>query len=312
MLCIYISIRLLSLRIYPVSIVRFGDSGDTQAFTSTSLQKTEKMPRIPIIKKFRTAFPRGMDDVNAMTKEACITGHRPVFETDIVWRLTSDRHFGPIPSIPPVDIPWENKKSMAVFRGALTGKGRDGFTALSSTNKSEVEKCRHMHRCRLVYTTANSSIVDARLVPLAKQVVTDTIGGVLIYGDRLNFEQMLKFKAIIMLEGNDVSSGFKWAMYSNSVVMTQVPTKSSWAMEDVLEPWVHYIPLNQDLADVEEKMQWVIDNDEKARMIAKRGSLWIRDLLYHPDSAKDEEAVFDEIIRRYRAHFVEAADLVVD
>jgi hypothetical protein len=271
-------------------------------------------PRIPIIKKFRTAFPGGMDDVNAMTKATCVTGPRPMSDVNyIVWRLTSKRHFGPIPHIPPADIPWEDKKNMAVFRGALTGKGRDGYAPFSSTTYSYTEKCLSMHRCRLVYTTSNSSIVDARLVAHVKEeTVLNTIGSIDVYGEKMNFEQMLKFKAIIMLEGNDVSSGFKWAMYSNSVVMTQLPTKSSWAMEDILEPWVHYIPLNQNLTDVEEKMQWVIDNDEKARMIAKRGSLWIKDLLYHPDSAKDEEAVFDEIILRYRAHFAKAGDLALD
>jgi hypothetical protein len=265
-------------------------------------------PRIPIIKKFRTAFPGGMDDFNAMTKASCVTGPRPMSDINyIVWRLTSRRHFGPIPYIAPVDIPWEDKKNMAVFRGALTGTRRDGYSPLSSHNSSETEMCLRLHRCKLVYTTTNSSIVDARLVAHVKEgTVLNTIGSIDVYGEKMNFEQMLKFKAIIMLEGNDVSSGFKWAMYSNSVVMTQLPTKSSWAMEDMLEPWVHYIPLNQNLTDVEEKMQWVIDNNDEALMIAKRGSLWIKDLLYHPDAAQEEEAVFDEIIRRYRTHFVKA------
>ena len=80
-------------------------------------------------------------------------------------------------------------------------------------------------------------------------------------------------------------------------------------MEDILQPWVHYIPLNQDLSDVEEKMQWVMDHDDEARRIAEKGSLWVKDLLYHPDSEKDEEHIFEEIVRRYRAHFVESESL---
>ena len=83
-------------------------------------------------------------------------------------------------------------------------------------------------------------------------------------------------------------------------------------MEDILEPWVHYVPLNKDLSDVEEKMQWVIDHDEEARRIAMRGSLWVKDLLYHPDSEKDEEMIFEEILRRYRAHFEYSDGLSVD
>ena len=96
---------------------------------------------------------------------------------------------------------------------------------------------------------------------------------------------------------------------NQSVFTIACARHSSWSLEDLLEPWVHYVPLNRDLSDVEEKMQWVIDHDQEAQMIAKRGALWMKDLLYHPDSQKDEQAIFDEIIRRYRDHFVEKRDL---
>jgi hypothetical protein len=116
-------------------------------------------------------------------------------------------------------------------------------------------------------------------------------------------KQILQNKAIIMLEGNDVATGLKWALLSDSVVMMQPPSFTSWAMEELLEPWVHYIPLNEDLSDVEEKMQWILDNDKKAQLIAQRGTLWIQDLILHPDAANDEKRIQEEIIRRYRAHF---------
>jgi hypothetical protein len=77
-------------------------------------------------------------------------------------------------------------------------------------------------------------------------------------------------------------------------------------MEELLEPWVHYIPLNEDFSDVEEKMQWILDNDEQAQLIAQRGSSWIYDLVLHPEAANDDKQIQDEIIRRYRAHFVAA------
>jgi hypothetical protein len=116
-------------------------------------------------------------------------------------------------------------------------------------------------------------------------------------------KRQLQYKALIMVEGNDVATGLKWALLSNSVVMMQPPSHTSWAMEELLEPWVHFIPLNEELSDVEEKMQWVLDNDEQAQQIAERGTLWIHDLVLHPDAASDEKLIQEEIIRRYRAHF---------
>jgi hypothetical protein len=116
-------------------------------------------------------------------------------------------------------------------------------------------------------------------------------------------KQMLQYKAIVILEGNDVASGLKWALLSNSVVMMQPPTYTSWAMEEMLQPWVHYIPLNEELSDVEEKMQWVVDNDEQAQHIAETGSFWIQDLVFHPDASIDDQWIQKEILRRYLAHF---------
>jgi hypothetical protein len=116
-------------------------------------------------------------------------------------------------------------------------------------------------------------------------------------------KQQLQYKALIMVEGNDVATGLKWALLSNSVVMMQPPSHTSWAMEELLEPWVHYIPLDEELSDVEEKMQWVLDNDKQAQLIAQRGTLWIQDLVLHPDASNDDKKIQEEIIRRYRAHF---------
>jgi hypothetical protein len=122
-------------------------------------------------------------------------------------------------------------------------------------------------------------------------------------GKKLSRKHQLKYKAIIMIEGNDVASGLKWALMSNSVLMIPPPTLTTWAMEEFLEPWVHYIPLDPNLSDAEEKMQWVLDHDREAQQIAHRGGLWMKDMVYHPDAAKDDQAVYKEILRRYQSHF---------
>jgi hypothetical protein len=115
----------------------------------------------------------------------------------------------------------------------------------------------------------------------------------------LRKKEILRYKVVISLEGNDVSSGLKWMLFSNSVVMMQPPTVTSWLMEELLEPWVHYIPLNQDGSNTEEMVKWVSENDLKARKIAERSTLFMYDLVYHADAAKDDLAIKKEILRRY-------------
>ena len=132
------------------------------------------------------------------------------------------------------------------------------------------------------------------------------IHDVTLFGNRMTKQGLLKYKAIIMLEGNDAGTGFKWALFSNSVVITaEQPVFTSWAMEELLEPWVHYIPLDPDNfeEDVHRKMQWVLDHDQEAQEIARRGSLWIRDLVLHPEALSDDEAISEDVVRRYSLHF---------
>jgi hypothetical protein len=299
----------------PPTLAQFGDSGTVRGYNSNT-KEWDPFPSIPHIMKFRLAFA-DRNALAAMTASDCIATERPMYPSlnndfyhyqPIVWKLTSLRHFSMIPSISAFDIPYEQKKDMAVFRGALTGIYRDGYKLHLKGKLSDEEKCLLIHRCRLVYTNAHSKLVDARLVQAKRQdrnhEIPPSIGGVEIYGSKYKYEQMLQYKAIIMVEGNDISSGFKWALYSNSVVLTQRPTKTSWALEELLEPWVHYVPLQDDLGDVPEKMQWILDNPVEAKRIADQGSLWIRDLMLHPDAATEEEAIYDEIVRRYRTHFV--------
>ena len=229
------------------------------------------------------------------------TVRNPTVKTQAIISIVSNypRHFEPLNHVNDADIAWESKLNMAVYRGALTGRNKADYKS------SDLNFCVQVPRCNLVYQHGNSSLVDAMLVPYGKMKypLSDPLDGVKMFGNPMSMEEMLKYKAIVMLEGNDVSSGLKWALFSNSVVLTQAPTCTSWAMEELLVPWVHYIPINDDLSDVEEKVQWILDHDDEARAIARNGRLWIADLVYHPDADEENEMIIDETMRRYSAHF---------
>ena len=219
----------------------------------------------------------------------------------IIWKMDINRHFGPTAEVPKYDRSWQQKKNMAVFRGTLTGNLR--VEDVWSDRMSDLEKCFTMIRCRLVYEHGNSTLLDAKAMDTLGNI-PDVINGVQMVAPFMSMGEQLAYKAIVMLEGNDVSSGLKWALCSNSVVLMQPPFFTSWAMEELLEPWVHYVPLNEDLSNVEERIQWVIDHDDEAHAISRRATLWIYDLLFHPDAAQDEARIQLEILRRYQSHFV--------
>jgi Glycosyl transferase family 90 len=320
-----------------------------------SPRKTDRYPNMPVFKKIRKSIRR-TELKRLTDSHICYKRDKRIIPEDyhlepIVFKLKTQRHFGRIYDIAELDIPWHAKKNVAIFRGELNGNYPVDYVASGSIQQHTVhQRCRLLDRCWLVYQHAarRSPLVDAKITlpyirnnskqiprylnqnPDAASVENDDTepeednegdneiadDEVDLYGEKVSLEEMLQYKALIMLEGNDVSSGLKWALFSNSVVLMPEPTLISWAMEERLEPWVHYIPINvykdgfgskkssAALTDVEEKMQWVLDHDDQAQQIARAGKLWIADLVLHPDVATDEVAIFDEMIRRYAAHFV--------
>lgn len=303
-------------------LFQFSDAEKTRAYSLTK-SKIVAYPNTPLFKKFRYSLsPSERDRVTSPCREQQQPRPVPVVTIDtttaeehstvvlatsqpIIFKLKMQRHYGYLTSVPAADRPWSAKQNRAIFRGQFTGK-LPPLAHHQPTNMTAMAQCMLLPRCKLVYGSVASSLVDAKLaLPVleARKDFPTVLDGVELYSDRVSLPDMLSYKAIIMLEGNDVSSGLKWALFSNSVVMAQSPTKTSWAMEELLEPWQHYIPLADDLSDVEEKMQWVVENDVQAQEIAQRGRLWISDLVFHPDADRDETNIFREIFERYKLHF---------
>lgn len=85
----------------------------------------------------------------------------------------------------------------------------------------------------------------------------------------LSIDDQLQHKFVLSLEGNDVATNLKWVLSSNSLCLMPRPTKESWFMEGLLEPYVHYIPLADDLSDLPEQVErWSRDVDGAERILA--------------------------------------------
>jgi len=285
----------------PPVLIQFGDNKQSHVF---------KDVQVPHIKKFRSAA-LAPNDLEAVTSESktCYpskgegirrplnSAHGTVRFQPIVWKLATDRHYKKLNDVYRYDTQWSHKNNQAIFRGQLTGS-RDGY----DKNKSDDENCYNMKRCRLVYNHANSTLIHARLTSTRGRL-PDVFNGVELLAPKVKIDTLLGYKGIIMIEGNDVASGLKWALLSQSVVLMPIPKHTSWCMEELLEPWVHYIPLDDFATNVEERMQWVVDNDQEAQLISEQATLWMEDLVFHPDAAEDDRLIQEEILRRYKAHF---------
>ena len=214
----------------PPAILQFGDNKDSHIFGAVN---------VPLIKKFRSSFT-DPSDLELVTSKKCYSTPRDMMKTThsvdrfqpIIWKLATHRHYEKLYQVYETDTAWENKRNCAIFRGQLTGS-RDGY----DKKLSDEENCLRLKRCRLVYNHANSTLIDASLTSTRGRV-PDVLNGATLTKRKIDLSDMMQCKGIIMIEGNDVASGLKWALLSQSVVLMSPAKHTSWAMEELLQPWV--------------------------------------------------------------------------
>jgi Glycosyl transferase family 90 len=295
----------------PPLLMQFGDSESSQSHLDIPI-----IP--PHFRKFRRAFPVSDSDIdidnNSIAQaDTCVSyqaSHSGNILTNnpLIWNLNIDRHYGNLPLVDKNDIPWSHKLNRSVFWGAPTG-ATDIPVASNSTDSSTHNHrgaCRSIPRCRLVYDSARSTLVTAKFVR-TRDRFPNVIDNITMVGHgRLTLKQLLQYKGILAIQGNDVASSLKWALFSQSVVLMPPPTFVSFAMEDWLIPWVHYIPLASDLSDVESKTQWMLDHPKEAQIIALQGRAWMHNLWVSEQAKNDRKKIEQEVIQRYLAHWKSA------
>jgi hypothetical protein len=73
-----------------------------------------------------------------------------------------------------------------------------------------------------------------------------------------------------------VATNIKWALASNSVVLMPAARVETFFGEGMLKPYVHYVPLRQDVKDLEQKVLWCEAHLDKCEAISKRASDFVR------------------------------------
>lgn len=89
---------------------------------------------------------------------------------------------------------------------------------------------------------------------------------------RMTIDEQLAYKFILCLEGNDVASNLKWVMSSNSLAVMPKPKFETWFMEGLLIPDYHYVLINDDYSNLEDRLNYYINNPDKAIDIVKNAN----------------------------------------
>lgn len=244
-----------------------------------SFKKYLHYPEVSIIMNRQKYFLYSHGDVNTCINEPCITKTRPInCQTNIICLLEYKRHWENVFKVKKQDIDFDSKKNICFWRGTNTGMGR-----------------KEGNRFSLVKKWYNHPFIDVGF----NFICTEEKNKYKKYlSQESSIYNSLKYKYLISAEGNDVASGLKWMLYSNSLVLMPKPTIVSWFMEDHLVPYVHYVPIKDDWSDLEEKYNWCQENPKKCILIVKNANIYVQRFINEFNFGLASK-IMEEIINRY-------------
>lgn len=230
-------------------------------------------------------LPIDMGDVMYLDDSLVLSKSRAVGGCQTVLPLDMRRHAGFMQKVLEKrvgEVPYERKKDLLVWRG-----GTNGMTVWANTNRFmndavfqkqkdvggwwEIHKNparTHLNgRGCLVDRYGEASWCD---IGFSK----NTCGIIRKLKPYIRESDWVNHKVLLCMEGNDVASSLRWMMAADSVVLMPAPTCETCFCEGLLRPWVHYVPLNDDLSDVKEKYEWILQNPKYAQNIRQRSRDW--------------------------------------
>lgn len=119
------------------------------------------------------------------------------------------------------------------------------------------------------------------------------------YGDYCDIAVHCQHKYLFILDGNCIASNHMWVFGSGSVPVMVTHPDNVWWFKDYLIPMVNYVPIKYDLSDAIEKIDWLIANDDKAKIIMKNAMQLAETLFSHDGQREYLDKKIKEIITGY-------------
>ena len=198
--------------------------------------------------------------------------------------LNQNRHWGIVDQIDSLDCSFSKKKNMAIWRGVTTGR------STKKANRFVLVK-KWFHENNYVDVGFNRIVQE----PNHYQEIFPNRTIENYKRPSLSPREMLRYKYIISVRGNDKDSGLNWKLASNSVVFMAKPTVTSWLMESDLIPNFHYVLLKDDFSDLKEKIIWANRHPRIVQQISANAKKFMQRF----QNKSNEEKIETEVVRRY-------------
>lgn len=158
--------------------------------------------------------------------------------------------------------PWKSKVSKGFFRGAGTGRVDVSFPDHfhNPRMRAMIFSCQFPHLLDSAFSVVYSEAMLKAYTKLGKSVQSAAI------------PDHFQYKYLLDIDGNaNTYSRCRWILLSNSVLFKVDSPFHQWYYK-AMKPWVHYVPVKEDLSDLEEIFNRLKNDDNLAKRIAQNGA----------------------------------------
>lgn len=151
-----------------------------------------------------------------------------------------------------------------MWRGSTTGGPQEDYITNST-------------RAKLVRISLEQpDLLDARFTTCSNNPATcKRMQETGMMGESMNHLEQLRFKMVVMVDGNSLPDRFAHQLGMGSVVLKQEsPHEEFWYLDAL--PWVHYIPVAHDLSNLVERIKEGLANETLLLSIRDSGSSLVR------------------------------------
>ena len=165
-------------------------------------------------------------------------------------------------------IAWKNKKPTAIFRGSSTGEGvsietnqRLKLAYLSYITKPDDDNIPYLDAGITKWNLRPKKLMGHKYLQFT-DIKSLPFGLV----NKLTPYEQSEYKYIIHVDGHVSAFRLSYQLSLNSVILL---VNSKWKVwfSDMLQPYVHYVPVKEDLSDLVDQIKWCRNNDKKCSEI---------------------------------------------
>ena len=184
---------------------------------------------------------------------------------------------------------WLKRKNQIYWRGSTTGGG-------ILNTKNDLYKLRRVILCKMYNRNHSFNMKISKIVQnnLAKQILINELKKENIWSRAVFENKFSNYSCYPDIPGNALAWG-SIRKYLMGNLIFKSSTKRQLYYYRFIKPWKHYIPIEENFLDLEEKYSWVKAHMEEAAFIAWNGYVQANDYIKNT-----QEYLISQIIKKAR------------